>query len=439
MLNILQSFLAFAATMLVLATLVTIIIEIVDRIFQRRYRVFTHLLHQLFKKELQPLIENNIKARLGVDPDRIENELETHLEIFLNEIRNSPLKPQEDKNPLTWFGGWLRWFGADRSAKLTTEEFIRRFARSQFGREIYEQTAGRIDKLIDSICLRYEELSDAMREYIKSSSSILSIAIGIILALMINIDAHRLFNFYIQNPAVAEKVAENASAYADAYKDAQQRLNDALAALDREEIVSAESKAATRQEIKALKKRLETVPASVAALKAEGIPIGFDYFPYCRFRNSVNLDTVDVYPCLDADQRFRAVTPAVSGIGLGPDYLLWVIKVIVTGVLIGLGGPFWYDAVRGLARATQMLRGRAEPQEAPAGSLPGEKTPAKPAEIFKRYVEKEDILPGQQRVYPGPRWRPPADAVVLSETPGDNADPAGEIVSTAAAPRKSTR
>jgi hypothetical protein len=57
MLNILQSFLAFAATMLVLATLVTLIIEIVARVFRRRHRIFTHLLHQLFRKELQPLIE----------------------------------------------------------------------------------------------------------------------------------------------------------------------------------------------------------------------------------------------------------------------------------------------------------------------------------------------------------------------------------------------
>ena len=438
MLGILQSFLAFAATMLVLATLVTIIIEIVARIFRRRSRIFTHLLDQLFKKELQPLIENNIKARLGVDPDRIEDELETQLEIFLNEIRNSPLKPIEDRNPLTWFGGWLRWFGADRSAKLATEEFVRRFARSQIGRGLYQQTAGRIDKLIDSVCLRYEELSDAMREYIKNSSSVLSIAIGIIIAFTINIDAHRLFNFYIQNPAVAAKVADNAAAYADAYNDAQRRLNAALDALDREETVSAESKAATKQEINALKKRLETVPAAVAALKAEGIPIGFDYFPYCRFRNLVKVGTEDIYPCEDADQNYRALSSAASSSDLWPDYLLWLIKVIITGVLIGLGGPFWYDAVRGLARATQMLRGRAEPQKAPTGSLPGEKSPAKPAEIFKRYVEKDGILPGQQRAYKGPRWRPPADGFDLSDLSGERADPSEDLHSPEPS-RKSTR
>jgi hypothetical protein len=421
MLNILQSFLAFAATMLVLATLVTLIIEIVARVFRRRHRIFTHLLHQLFRKELQPLIESTIKTRLGVDPDKITPEIKAQLDIFLDEIRNSPLDPVEDKNPLTWFGGWLRWFGADRSVKLTTEEFIRRFARSKIGREIYQQTAGRVDNLIDSLCLRYKELSDAMSEYIKNSSSILSIAIGIIIALTINIEAYRLFNFYIQNPDVAEKVADNAAAYADAYKDAQQRLNDALAALDRTKTADSESTAEARQEIEAIKNRLEAVPGYVSALKAEGIPIGLDYFPFCRYRKAIKKEGKDVYPCKDPEPRYRLMAPNDFDKGLWPDYIWWIIKVIITGVLIGLGGPFWYDAVRGLARATQILRGRAEPQKTPAGSLPGAKTRSNPTDIFKRHIEMDNVLSGQPMAYSGPRWRPPAGSNTGSEMAGDGA------------------
>ena len=421
MLNILQSFLAFATTMLVLATLVTLILEIVARIFRRRYRIFTHLLRQLFKKELQPLIESNLKTRSGVASGTMAPETRAQLDIFLDEIRNSPLDPVEDKNPLTWFGGWLRWFGADRSEKLTTEEFIRRFARSKIGREIYQQTTGRIDSLIDSLCLRYKELSDAMSEYIKNSSSILSMAVGIIIAFTINLEAYRLFNFYIHNPDVAAKVADNAAAYADAYTDAQQRLNDALVALDRTNGADAESTADARQEIEAIRNRLEAVPGYVSALKAEGIPIGLDYFPFCRYRKTIQKDGKDAYPCKDPDSRYRLVASTDSDRSLWPDYLLWIIKVIITGVLIGLGGPFWYDAVRGLARATQILRGRAEPQKAPAGSLPGDKMPANPVEIFKRHVEKIDMLPGRERSYTGPRWRSPTESV--SEASGDSKDP----------------
>lgn len=409
MLGILQSFLAFAATMLVLATLVTLIIEIVARIFRRRYRIFTHLLRQLFKKELQPIVESRLKARLGEDPDKIAAEIERQIEIFLDEIRNSPLEPGADKNPLTWFGGWLRWFGADRSEKLTTEEFIRRLARSRTGREIYQQTAGRVNRLIDSLCLRYKELSEAMSEYIKNSSSILSMAIGIILAFTINLEAYRLFNFYIENPDVARNVADNAAAYADAYAEAQQRLDDALAALDRPETGRVEAIAEVREEIAAIQDRLESAPANVFALTAEGIPIGLDYFPFCRFRDTITTDGKVAYPCKDVESRFRLFSPKGPATDLWPDYLMWIIKVIITGVLIGLGGPFWYDAVRGLARATQILRGRAAPQKAPAGSLPGARTPSDPVEIFRRHVEIDGKTPDRERSYEGPRWRSPTE------------------------------
>jgi hypothetical protein len=128
-----------------------------------------------------------------------------------------------------------------------------------------------------------------------------------------------------------------------------------------------------------------------------------DYFPHCRFRDPVEVGPLTVYPCLETDERFRAYFSSDKKTddqaSLWPDYFWWIVKILITGILIVLGGPFWYDAVRGLARATQLLRGRAQPQQTPTGSLPGEETPAQPAEIFKRYVEK---TPDGGRIQPQP-------------------------------------
>lgn len=231
-------------------------------------------------------------------------------------------------------------------------------------------------------------------------------------------------------------MADNAAAYADAYEDAQQRLNDALTALDRTD-TDTESTAEARQEIEAIKNRLEAVPGYLSALQAEGIPIGLDYFPFCRYRQAIKKKGQDAYPCKDLDPRYRLMAPKDSDQSLWPDYLWWIIKVIITGVLIGLGGPFWYDAVRGLARATQILRGRAEPQKAPAGSLPGAKTPSNPVEIFKRHVEMDKFRTGHRMAYSGPRWRPPVGSVTVSEMAGDGADSPDEPPEPAPS-RKST-
>ena len=399
MLNILQAFLAFAATMLALATLVTVVLEIIFRLSRRRFRIFSHLLREIFKKELQPLLEDRLIAKHGQNFKTVKSEIEEQLQTYLDEIRKSPLDPEKDVNPMTWLGGWLRTLGADQSNRMTTEEFIRRLARSRVGREIYRQASGRVDEVIESISLRYEELRSAMREYVKNSSAILSVIIGMGLAFYCNIDAFRIAQFYIQNPDIAEKVAEKAEGYAENYEKAQERLQNAITALEKPESGKGDLKETAKKELEAIQADFNKIPGTVDSFTMIGIPIGHSYFPY----DSENLP-------------FGKDSWAL--------YFLWVLKVFVSGVLIGLGGPFWYDAVRGLARATQMLRGRAEPSEPTSSAKPEDKVQVQPAEIFDKHVEKAKSvatrwsqLCSQLRdppsVYPGPRWRPAVDFKII--------------------------
>jgi hypothetical protein len=405
MLNILQAFLALAATMLALATLVTVVLEVIFRLSRRRFRIFSHLLREIFKKEIQPLLEDRLLARHGQNLQTVKGEIEAKLQTYLDEIRKSPLDPEKDVNPIKWLGGWLRTLGADQSNRMTTEEFIRRLARSQVGREIYRQASGGVDKVIESVSLRYEELRSAMREYVKNSSAILSVIIGIGLAFYCNIDAFRIAQFYIQNPDIAEKVAEKAGAYAENYEKAQERLQNAIKALEEPDSGKGDLKETAKKELEAIQADFNKIPGTVDSLKMIGVPIGHNYFPYASKSHPSDKDGWAFY-------------------------FLWALKVFVSGVLIGLGGPFWYDAVRGLARATQMLRGRAEPSEPTSGAKPEETVLVQPAEIFDKHVEKDrsvatrwsqiwSQLADPPSVYPGPRWRPAVDFKIIS-TIADN-------------------
>lgn len=426
MLDILQAFLALAVTMLAMATLATVIIEFIARLTRRRFRVFAHLLRQLFEKELQPMIEDLIKAKFGTKPERLSHELARHRTTFLSEICNSPLDPEKDESKVSWFGGWLRLLGADSSTRLTTEEFVRRLARSEVGREVYQQAAGNVETVVDKISLRYEELMEAMREYVKSSSTILSILIGIILAFSLNVDALRLINFYLENPDAAKKVSDSANTYVEAYDEARKKLEVTLTKLDTTEPANATREEAMR-ELEEINRGFAQISEKAAKLEVQGIPIGTDYFPYCRYREKM---ADGAYPCLESEERFKASSFEKR---LYLDYLLWLLRVLITGMMIGLGGPFWYDAVRGLMRTTQIIRGRDQPREPTPGAKVGETKPAKPAEIFEKHVEKTHIgdarwrpagnlLPVKTKVYAGPRWRPPANNIIVADlTEGDNA------------------
>jgi len=406
MLNILQAFLALAATMLVLATLVTVVLEIIFRLFRRRFRIFTHMLREIFKKELQPILEDRLIAKHRQNFQTVKGEIQDQLHTYLDEIRKSPLDPDKDVNPFKWLGGWLRTLGADQSNRMTTEEFIRRLARSRVGGEIYRHTSGRVDEVVESVSLRYEELRSAMREYVKNSSAILSVIIGIGLAFYCNIDAFRIAQFYIQNPDIAEKVAEKAEVYAENYEKAQEKLQNAIKALEEPDLGKGDPKETAKKELEAIQADFNKIPDTVDSLTMIGVPIGHKYFPYASEGHSFDKD----------------------GWAL---YFLWVIKVFVSGLLIGLGGPFWYDAVRGLARATQMLRGRADPSEPTFGTMPEDTVPVQPSEIFDKHVEKPESasarwpqiwsqLTDLPSAYPGPRWRPAVDSKIISAMDDNN-------------------
>ena len=53
-------------------------------------------------------------------------------------------------------------------------------------------------------------------------------------------------------------------------------------------------------------------------------------------------------------------------------FLLWLFTVVLTGVLIGLGGPFWYDLAMRLSQVKQAIAGK------PAGQAEAAPAPAPP-------------------------------------------------------------
>jgi hypothetical protein len=43
------------------------------------------------------------------------------------------------------------------------------------------------------------------------------------------------------------------------------------------------------------------------------------------------------------------------------EFLKWLFAAAVTGVLIGLGGPFWFDVAKKLSQVSSSLRGKGQP------------------------------------------------------------------------------
>lgn len=417
----LSAALAFALTMLALATIVTVIMEILLRFFRRRNRHLRHMLELVFDQYIAPQIidatgglkedATRAKEEMGEKPWRMLNSVKafvvhykkpkvrailsslsnrswkaekhsddyTDLERelisaatsirakeFSNRMTRSPFRPERYS---VWFNALSKFanlMGAGTADEMTRDDFIRRLARDDVGQMLQQQAGVNIHDTVNTIALSFDEVSDAAREYLKNASRVISILIGVVLAFAVNIDGLRIYTDFIEDPSKAARIAKQADNITEAYSEAKERYENAL---DEDDLTDKKRAAALDQFLAAV----ETADEGVSGLMSQGISIGWKYHPYC------DGDCVD--------KKFEEVAEKVA----------WAFSVLITGVLIGLGGPFWYDIVMGLTRVTQIMRGRA-PKEAEAEQETVAEKSSRVTETFNVHVKTSGETTEKRRV-----------------------------------------
>lgn len=334
MLEILQAFLAFAITMLALSTVVTIGLEIVARLCNRRRNVFRRSLELVFEKEVEPLIREKLSG------------FNLQKAAFVESLQKTPLniEAQSESRLVGSYHRVMRWLGSERSEEFSTDALLKRISHTELGERIKQMPQAEIDEILQRLGDRFDDLCDAAREYFKNSSQILSAVFGIALALALNIDAYRLLTYFVQNPDVSTSVAAQADIHKEEYLRLQERLRQAQIELETADVAV---RAHIRTEIVDIRTGMTGILAKIESLKAAELPIGWTYYPYCY-----GAPTADCHGWFeDAAAGGTVMTVANAAI--------WLFWTVATGIMVGIGGPFWYDAVRGATRATQVLRGRA--------------------------------------------------------------------------------
>ena len=164
--------------------------------------------------------------------------------------------------------------------------------------------------------------------------------------------------------AALEKIAAALDKFAQAETDMQTQRSGGQATktgnTDKPKNPNKPNKPKTEAE-KELDKKIEELDTQLKNLASLGLPIGNAYFPHCRvlgLEPPKGLDTT-----CSKKRPPDAATLAVEGIA-------WFVKVIVTGLLIGLGAPFWYDVAKRLAQVRGAFRGGGSTEERNRGDDP---------------------------------------------------------------------
>ena len=243
-----EALLAFAVTMMILSTIVSVIIEAGHRLFRIREKGLRQLIQRLHEDTIAPLLPPQQRSP--------HNEFVRYMTSSGFTAGNSMVDRITNAGQLT---------------SLSTQEFISRLAATSEGQALHDQKGqSSIDEqtylrtMLSHITHRFDILGLGATDYFKRRASFYALVIGLLLALTCNINALELLHTYLLDNAT------------------HPILTDQSTAID----ISTLGQPAAQK---------------LAHLSDEGIT-----------------------------------------------FIVWFSNILLSGVLIGLGGPFWFDTYRKL-------------------------------------------------------------------------------------------
>lgn len=251
------------------------------------------------------------------------------------------------------------------SHTLSTIEFIRRLADTKIGRRLARHAGSRIDVLIHDITERYEDYGRQASQLFRRKSQTGTVIVSILIALFLNINVVTLFNTFQSNEKLTRTVANQAENAMEFYQAQAEQLK-ALQAAPPEQM-------STEKKLQSLNTSIQKLKQAVADAEQLGLPIGW------TDNKLFNLDDIK------------------------PNGFLWLLSTVFTGLLIGLGGPFWFDIVKRLTLVRQVTGAlvRQPPAKSQTGdeaTAPKEGTaavPQDPVAAFKTVLLAGEILGGR--------------------------------------------
>ncbi len=343
---ILDAALAFALTMLLVATVVTWCVNLIRLWTKARAKDFSTMMKEYASSELDVVIKRGfeeVEAKLQAHaPEELRLRVaelakrgvpsEEQLRL-LNELLANPelqkvagvdgMDVQGAMDELTSLRDTLanaeRWAG---KTALSTEELLDHVRHSDFGRKVTRQLGEHAEGVFEALGKRFELVGDKFTIAFRGRSRLLATVVAFGVALVFNIDSLFMLDSYLSNDGMRAGVVAQMDVIANDYE----RAIAATPASD-SEVTPAQ-----------LKQALSDTQAELDRLSVSGLPLGFSYFPHVVYL-------------------FDESSPAQQSRDTPLGWVTWAVGIVLTALLAGLGGPFWYDAVSRISRVAQAARG----------------------------------------------------------------------------------
>ncbi len=349
----LQAALAFSLIMLVLATVVTLILETAYRALLTREKGFRIMMGRLFDEVLKPRVAHLLR---GVT-------LAQAREHFLNTVTRNQAYDEE-------FNRVRGFIQPNQLASMTMMEFADRLADTAVGKAIARGGSEFVDNAINDLAQKFERFGAASSQRFQDHARFWCVLTSILLAFAVNVDAVRVFQELLHDDQLTSGIIAQYGAAVEEGAQRPQDLKESLALMTQ----LRDQQVIDDGDLKAFQDNIATTQLKLTELRDTGLPITIEAWPFCMGvlgdtgrskRADSNLATTPTAaPAKPADRKCAAVTEVTSMKGatevagriFSSDGAIWFVSVVLAGALIGLGAPFWFDLARGLTRSAQIMR-----------------------------------------------------------------------------------
>ena len=338
----LNAALAFAVTFLILSMSTSVLVETIHRCLGLREKGFRLMIGHFYDRVIGPLVESQ-----GMNAKVLKETFVDAMTVnrapagVKGSVPEDALKTKDLSNNSPELDGKLlgRIWNGRRLDNLSTEDFVSRLGSGEFG-GLIDELVKTESGLVNDIAAKFEEFGREATEFFGRRARLLSVLVAMAVAYLCYVNPFALASFYVNptNATVTEQIANMApdelkgfEAQTKALQDSADQLEQAKKIGDEKAIETAEAQLTAAEA--GLQKK-------IGDLQANGVPIGWTEAQFKSANFGKFLDLIP-YPLT----RNGWVT------------VLWLL---FGGLLIGLGGPFWFNLVKSLTNIRAIFAGKSD-------------------------------------------------------------------------------
>jgi hypothetical protein len=288
------------------------------------------MLDDYLTTELKPVVDreiarlkNTASGTLAAGMGTLVDKLATKLPSLAPPAGNTPLPPN---HPL------FTMEELKKLADLSTDEMVERLKRSEMGEKLLTELGDKAQAVFDELGKRYEAVGVKFTKSFREHSRVWATIVALIVAFALNVDTIFIADTYMKNEGIRQAVIAQKDSLEQGYKAVQKQFED-----------DANKKEVSKEEFE---QAFSDAKGQLDIFTSAGFPVGYSYYPYACAKHPDNLDCKE-----------RSLPTVILGGKISiSGTLIWFVGCILTGLLAGLGGPFWYDVVGRISRTVQNVR-----------------------------------------------------------------------------------